>query len=140
MNTLFITPPSLSDFEFIKEQIAVLELDDRDLQQQQFLTAKKNDVLLGFGRIRKHEDCDEYCSLGVIPSEQGKGIGKMITEAIIRVSTQPIYLVCIIPAWFEPFGFRVVDDFPPKMQDKLDYCNEALAVPERYVVMKYFGY
>lgn len=138
MNHLSISTPSLSDFELITKQIALLELDDRDLQAQQFLVAKKENALLGFGRIRKHPGCDEYCSLGILPNEQNKGMGKKITQAILLIATQPIYLVCIIPAWFKPFGFKVVKNYPSEIQNKLDYCNNALTVPEEYVVMKYF--
>lgn len=111
-------------------------MDNRDLQVKQFLVAKHQNELVGFGRIRKHGTCDEFCSLGVIAQEQNHGIGKRITEAIIKIHTQPLYLVCIIPHYFEPFGFKVVFDFPSQMQDKLDYCTNSLAVPEDYVVMK----
>jgi hypothetical protein len=41
-------------------------LDDRDLHCHQFLVAKENNELVGFGRIRRHNGCDEFCSLGVL--------------------------------------------------------------------------
>lgn len=116
-----------------------MELDDRDLQVNQFLVARSGETLLGFGRIRRHPDCDEYCSLGVLAEHRSQSVARAITLEIIRISTQPLFLVCIIPAYFEPFGFHITDQFPEPMQNKLDYCNEALAVPEPYVVMQYIS-
>lgn len=114
-------------------------MDDRDLNCHQFLVAKDNDELIGFGRIRKHNGCDEFCSLGVLESKRFNGIAKLLVEARIKIATQPIYLVCIIPKYFESLGFKIVEDYPPEMADKLKYCMSELVVPEKYVVMKYIG-
>lgn len=114
-----------------------MELDSRDIHPQQFLMAKRNDELLGFGRIRKHNGCDEFCTLGVIARMQNNGVGKQIVSEIIKCSTQPLYLVCVIPDYFKPYGFEVVENYPVEMQNKLDYCNESLAVKETYVVMRW---
>lgn len=115
------------------------ELDDRNLRCDQFLVAKKNDELLGFGRIRRHNGCDEFCSLGIIESKRFTGIAKELILARIKIATQPIYLVCIIPDYFEALGFKIVTSYPPEMADKLNYCTSELVVPENYVVMKYEG-
>jgi N-acetylglutamate synthase-like GNAT family acetyltransferase len=114
-------------------------LDDRSLEREQFLVAKHQEEILGFGRIRKHKGCDEFCSLGVIESKRFKGIAKALILARIEISTQPIFLVCIIPEFFESLGFAIVSDYPNEMQDKLNYCVSELTVPEPYVVMKYMG-
>ncbi|MBP8034767.1 MAG: GNAT family N-acetyltransferase [Bacteroidia bacterium] len=114
-------------------------MDNRDLNYHQFLVAKENDALIGFGRIRKHNGCDEFCSLGILESKRFNGIAKLLVEARIKIATQPIYLVCIIPNYFESLGFKIVEDYPPEMTDKLKYCMSELVVPEKYVVMKYIG-
>ena len=95
--------------------------------------------MVGFGRIRKHQGCDEFCSLGVLEEKRFHGIAKALIFARIKTATQPIYLVCIIPDYFEKLGFKVVNDYPPEMADKLHYCTSELVVPEAYVVMKYEG-
>jgi len=114
-------------------------LDDRDLKKEQFVIAKRGNELLGFGRIRKHKGCDEMCSLGIITKERNKGIAKLLIQNRIALSTQPLYLVCIIPEMFIPFGFKIVNEYPPELQNKLEYCIHDLVVEEEYVVMKYFG-
>ncbi len=127
------------DFQLIKRFIGEFALDNRDLQWQQFLVAKERDEILGFGRIRKHKGCDEFCSLGVIKSNRFKGIAEALVKARIKIATQPIYMVCIIPEYFEKLGFGIVNEYPPEMADKLNYCVSELTVPENYVVMKYTG-
>lgn len=104
---------------------------------EQFLMAKEDAELLGFGRIRSHKDCDEFCTLGVIKNNRNKGVGEELIKAIIKKSTQPLYLACIIPAYFEPFGFKTVNEYPAEMLDKLNYCRSELAVEEEYVIMQY---
>lgn len=112
-------------------------MDNRALNKEEFLVAMSNDELVGFGRIRQRDNCSELCSLGVIESERLKGVGKQLVQALIKKANDPLYLVCIIPTFFEPFGFYKVDEFPKEMQEKLNYCTSELAVPEKYVVMKY---
>lgn len=127
------------DFTAIKQYIQQFDLDNRRLEREQFLVAKHQNEIVGFGRIRKHKGCDEICSLGVIESKRFKGIAKALVLAKIKTSTQSIYLVCIIPEFFESLGFKIVEDYPEEMQDKLNYCESELTVPEPYVVMKYIG-
>lgn len=139
IKTLQIHNASETDFELIKQLIHEFDLDNRDLQCSQFLVAKENDELLGFGRIRRHKGCDEFCSLGVLEAKRFNGIAKELILARIKISTQPIYLVCIIPDYFEKLGFKIVMEYPPEIADKLHYCTSELVVPEKYVVMKYVG-
>ena len=132
---LRFSTPNETAFLQIKQHIQDFELDDRHLQQHEFIAAFREEELLGFGRLRRHSDCTELCSLGVITQHRKQGIGKSIVEALIKQSKQPIHLVCIIPEYFIPFGFKIIEKFPLAMQDKLDYCTQELIVPETYVVM-----
>ncbi|MEO6302407.1 MAG: GNAT family N-acetyltransferase [Bacteroidia bacterium] len=129
--------PDTKDFELIKNYISEFELDDRDLKKEQFMIAKSAEEILAFCRIRKHNGCDEMCSLGVINAERGKGYAKLLLQELIKTSTQPLYLACIIPEMFIPLGFKTVSDYPPELEDKLNYCTSELVVPEEYVIMKY---
>ncbi len=124
-------------FELIKTYIQNFELDNRELSKEEFLVATSNHELVGFGRIRQRDNCSELCSLGVIEPERLKGVGKQLVQALIQKATEPLYLVCIIPTFFEPFGFVVVEEYPEAMQEKLNYCTSELVVPEKYVVMKF---
>jgi N-acetylglutamate synthase-like GNAT family acetyltransferase len=67
------------------------------------------------------------------------GIARALIEARIKIATQPIFLVCIIPDYFKKLGFKIVTQYPAEIADKLNYCNAELMVPEPYVVMKFVG-
>lgn len=132
-----IEEPSAQQFSEITRLIGQFELDERGLQSTQFLAALSEDTLLGFGRIRNYDGCSELCSLGVVEPQRHKGIGSQLVQKLIQKAQLPLYLVCIIPEFFEPLGFKHTAEYPRELGEKLDYCREALSVPEEYVVMKY---
>lgn len=59
-------------------------------------------------------------------------------KELVLKAEQPLYLVCIIPEFFKPFGFEVVELYPIELSEKLNYCTSELVVKETYVVMKHF--
>jgi N-acetylglutamate synthase-like GNAT family acetyltransferase len=118
--------------------VLTFELDDRELNYSEFLVAKLNNNIVGFGRIRNYESSCELCSLGVIKPNRLQGIGNAIVKELILRATKPLYLVCIIPDFFKPHGFTIAINYPMELENKLNYCASHLFVPERYVVMKHF--
>ncbi len=132
---VILKKPTHNEFKQIRLFIKEYELDDRDLKPEQFTIALCEDVLIGFGRLRKHTNCMELCSLGVVTAFRNQGIGKAIVKKLLENSTKNIYLVCIIPDFFIPFGFREVKEYPVSIQLKLEYCTLELKVPEPYVAM-----
>jgi N-acetylglutamate synthase-like GNAT family acetyltransferase len=132
---LELKQPSLIEFQHITVHIKEYELDDRDLKPEQFLAAFNENELAGFGRLKHHTDCYELCSLGVITPLRHQGIGKALVAGLIERCPKDLYLTCIIPSFFEPFGFIITHDPPPSIVEKLDYCTNHLSVPEKYVPM-----
>lgn len=136
---IVINSPDEKDFVLIKKYIHDFELDNRALEKEQFLVAKQQGNLVGFGRIREYEGSSELCSLGVIEPERNRGIGRELTIKLIQKATRDLFLVCIIPDFFIPLGFVEVTNYPDELGNKLHYCTSELVVPETYVVMKYMG-
>ena len=133
---LIFKAPTDQEFQQICNYIHEFELDDRSLMKHQFTAAFHDEELVGFGRFRNHSDCTELCSLGVITQHRRQGIGKSIVSELIHNATHNLYLVCIIPEFFSPFGFTIVNQYPAPIKDKLHYCINNLVVPETYVVMQ----
>jgi|SRR5690606_12622091 len=123
-------------FEKVKHHIKAFELDDRELKKEEFLCAFEREKLLAFGRLREYKDFAEICSIGVIPEMRGKGIGTQITKALIQKSKVPVFLVTIIPQFFEALGFALCTSYPIEINEKLNYCRCSLVVAEEYGVMK----
>ncbi len=132
---LSIVACNAKHFAAVQRYIQVFELDNRQLKPEDFLIALMDDALVGFGRVREYADCSELCSLGVTEPHRCKGIGSALVQALAQKAQQPLYLVCIIPPFFEPLGFATCTHYPTAMQQKLDYCSSALPVAEAYVVM-----
>lgn len=132
---LQLRTPSEQEFKEICDHISEFELDNRALQREQFSAAFRQGKLVGFGRLREHAECVELCSLGVVAAERRKGIGKAVVAELIRRAPGDLYLVCIIPDFFHPFGFRIVEDYPSAISNKLNYCTSELVVPETYTAM-----
>lgn len=130
-----VLPCTDTEFEQVKHHIQDLELDDRELKVEEFLVLKANNELLGFGRIREFDTFSEMCSMGVLQKGRELGFGSVLVRALAKKAKQSVYLACIIPDYFHLHGFKVCEQFPVRMQDKLNYCTEHLVVPETYVVM-----
>src|SRR6185436_20231752 len=122
---------SCNDAEFItvKKYISQLCLDDNALEKGQFIIARCNNEIVGFGRLRTYDDCQELCSLGVIEPERMKGIGRALCKALIAKKTKPLYLVAIIPEFFIKLGFDVIEHYPLPLEQKKQYCESSLCVP-----------
>lgn len=133
---LTLQQPNQTQFAAICEYISLFELDNRSLKKEEFIVATHQNQILGFGRLRKHPDCLELCSLGVVVPHRMKGVGKAIVQALIKNTYDTVYLVCIIPDFFSPFGFQQVSTFPAAIKDKINYCMQELVVPETYVAMQ----
>lgn len=130
-----IREPTDKEFKQICLFITEFELDNRNLKRDQFIVALHDSELVGFGRLQEHTDCIELCSLGVVTSHRRQGIGKAIVTKLVERFSKNIYLVCIIPDFFIPFGFQEVKTFPISIQNKIEYCTSELIVPEAYVAM-----
>ena len=127
---------STENFELVKKYIAEFELDDRELKQREFVTVSDNTGLLGFGRLREYKHFTEFCSLGILSHKRSKGLGKHLCEVLIEKAPNSVYIVCVIPSYFEPMGFEICNEYPDEITDKLNYCNGSLCVKEGYVVMR----
>jgi N-acetylglutamate synthase-like GNAT family acetyltransferase len=127
--------PTENEFLQIRNYIQQFELDNRNLKQEEFTAAFRENELVGFGRLRQHSDSIELCSLGVVTQHRRQGIGKAIVKELIKRADKSIHLVCIIPEFFNPFGFKTVENVPASIQNKIDYCISELVVPETYVAM-----
>ncbi len=133
-----VVPCSDKDFETVKKGIQKMELDNRALSSEQFIIAKDNsNNVLGFGRERVFDQYSELCTIGVFSNYRNRGIGKAITNSLINYSaSKKLYVVTIIPKYFEYFGFSITHQSPQNIQDKLYYCLHSLPVAQPYYIME----
>lgn len=128
-------------FDIVKENLELMYLDNRNLNYSDFLIALLPDMqLVGFGRLRIYSSCAEVCSVGVLDLYRRKGIGKKLVQSLIdwhhqQNKNKALFVVTVIPEYFEKCGFKIVQNYCDEVKEKLNYCISALVVPEQYVVM-----
>ena len=128
--------PGVQEMKLIVRYIKEFMLDDEGLEREQFIIARINNTLVGFGRLRQHPDCVELCTLGVLTEYRGKGIGKKLVEELIKRTSSKLYLVCIIPGFFQKLDFEIVKEVPPSIVRKYEICTTKLKVAEPYYMMR----
>jgi len=119
------------------------DLDVEDISWKQFLITKKETQIIGIGRLRTYSDpenieagCTEMATIGVIESERQKGIGTSLVKELIRMGPDEIYVACVIPDFFERFGFEKVKQYPSVLQKKVDFCKCYNFSEDQIFVMK----
>lgn len=125
-----ILPACPEDMPFIAKEVKRLGLDVEGLENHQFLVAKEGERIVGFGRMKHYGEIYEMASLGVMEDFRGRGIGRMLVEALLdHFPSKEVYLVTDIPSFFEKFGFKVTCDVPPPIADKIKYfCAGTVAM------------
>jgi N-acetylglutamate synthase-like GNAT family acetyltransferase len=131
----FIRSCDHEEFAEIKKYISEFELDDRGLEQEQFLIALIGNRMAAFGRVRTYGSFSEVCSMGVLPEFRSMGLGKQMFGILAQKAAMPVYIVTIMPEYYAPFGFDHCNIYPEEIKEKLNYCTASLPVEEKYVVM-----
>ncbi len=104
----------------IAEGIEQLQLDSLHLNHEQFIVAKYQERIIGFGRLRQYPDALELCSLGVLPDYRNNGISRLLVSSLLdRAGEKSVYVVCIIPDYFKKFGFAETTAFPESLKEKI---------------------
>ena len=135
---LTLSQPTANEMPVIAGYVKEFVLDDEGMREQQFIISKNNDQVVGFGRLKNHNYFSELCTLGVVTEYRGKGIGKtLVNELIKKAAGKHIYVVCIIPTYFQKFGFEISEQYPDIIKKKYALCTQLFVVEEEYCVMKY---
>ena len=111
------------DMALIKKYIKKFKLDPENLKTEQFIVAKHNNKLVGFGRLKPYADCTELGAVGVVPAYRDKGIGKKIIGELIKRDPENIYITTDMPDYFYQFGFKIIKDGPNSIIKKCKTCT-----------------
>lgn len=130
-------PASETDFPVIQQLAKSFDLDMENVSWKQFVVMKKENNIIGFGRLRDYPEFAEIATIGVIHSERNKGVGSSIVKELIRTGPKEMYVTCVIPDFFSKFGFQTVKQYPPVLQKKVDFCKCYHFSDEQIFVMKF---
>ncbi|MCZ6693099.1 MAG: GNAT family N-acetyltransferase [Bacteroidetes bacterium] len=118
-----IAQPTEYEMEIVRQLTKDFELDGEEFKMGQFIIAKSNNRVLGFGREKKHQDCTEISTIGVVQAYRNQGIGKsIVTELIKKIKSDTIFIVTVIPDYFCQIGFKTTSELPESLKSKIEFC------------------
>jgi amino-acid N-acetyltransferase len=95
----------------------------------EFTVAEEDGELLGCGALRFYsQELAEIRSLCVDAALKSKGVGRMLTEALMdeagRYGVKTVFALTVVPAFFEKLGFQKVprERFPAKVYEDCLGC------------------
>ncbi len=110
--TYTLRPATASDDATIHAMIRRARLNPLGLDWRRFLVAEADGEIIGIGQMKTHgDDSRELASLAVIPTWQGRGVGRALVHALLDGDPGPIYLTCAVglEGYYEQFGFQMLD-------------------------------
>ena len=113
MLNVTLRPAVAAEGPLIRRLVLRNNLNPFDLDWRRFtVAADETDQLVGFGQIKLHGDVAELASVVVVEQWQGRGVAKLLMEALLSRGKRPLWLMCESPLtrFYVQFGFREVSD------------------------------
>jgi N-acetylglutamate synthase-like GNAT family acetyltransferase len=108
-----LRPATAADEADIKALIKLVRINPMDLDWRRFLLASTPDGrLAACAQIKPHTDgTRELASLAVGDAWRGRGLARLLVEALIAREARPIYLTCRsgLESFYQKFGFRTLE-------------------------------
>jgi N-acetylglutamate synthase-like GNAT family acetyltransferase len=102
-----------TDSKPIKDLIHLVGINPTGLDWKRFVVAvNAQDQVIACGQLKPHgQEILELASLAVWPEFQGRGLGRLIIEELLKKSPRPLYLMCMSKngGLYEKFGFRTLE-------------------------------
>ena len=114
-----IRKPNKQEFELVKVRAKRMKLDLSNVNAKQFLCAFTKNGLVGFVRVLPKNKLKEVATLGVLREFRNKGVGKFLISNLQRQFVV-LYLITVIPSYFEKQGFHLVQEIPEELKEKFD--------------------
>jgi len=119
-----LAQPTEYEMETVRQFTRDFYLDGEEFKMEQFIIAKSNNQVVGFGREKNHQYCAEISTLGVVRAFRNQGIGKsIVTELIKRIKSETIFVVTVIPDYFCQLGFKITSELPDSLKAKSEFCG-----------------
>ena len=128
-----LRPATAPDIWAIRKLVFLAMLDPTQLRWSQFWVIEREQAIVACGQLRQFQTVQELGSLVVAPDWRGQGLGTHLTQHLIDIATQPVYLECIgdrLASFYARFGFVPVhwQDLPRPLQFKFGLSTLAQRV------------
>jgi amino-acid N-acetyltransferase len=137
-----IEPAGAEDVERVKELLREqrLPLDGLDDHLDTLLVAREGARVVGSVALELYQDGALLRSLAVAPVVQGQGVGRLLTESVVRLARQRgvrdvFLLTTTAQHYFPRFGFETVDrvEVPESVRQSVEFRS---ACPASAIAMR----
>lgn len=111
------------DMGAIRQLVWQAKLDPTQLRWQQFWVIECDRQVIACGQLRTFAGAQELGSLVVAPQWRDRGLGTYLTQHLVQVANEPVYLECLgrkLVEFYQQRGFTPVawQDLPKSLQRK----------------------
>ena len=113
MHNITLRPVIAAEHQLIRKLILQNNLNPFGLKWESFIVAAdEKNKFVGCGQIKRHDDVEELASLVVVEEWQGRGVSKILMDALIERGKRPLWLMCESPLthYYNKFGFEEVEE------------------------------
>ncbi len=113
MHNITLRPAIAAEHQLIRKLILQNNLNPFGLKWESFIVAAdEENQFVGCGQIKRHDDVEELASLVVVEEWQGRGVSKILMDALIERGKRPLWLMCESPLtdYYNKFGFEEVEE------------------------------
>ena len=123
-----IRPARREDMPFIDECVRRFRLDNETLDAEQFITVRRSEEIIAFGRIKPYgDDVYELGCVGVVEGQRGHGLGRLVVQELIEhFPTDAVYVTTDLTDYFEKLGFTRTDALPRPLAEKIQTVCDKL--------------
>ncbi|MFA6436491.1 MAG: excinuclease ABC subunit UvrC, partial [Candidatus Gracilibacteria bacterium] len=131
--------PRKKELPWIQKTLKKADLDPAHLDVHKMLVIERKKKIVGMARLKPLEkDVSELGSLWVDPKFRGQGLGSELVRALLAKQKKgKVYILCAAKMldWYGGLGFHLLDEVPPLMKEKHDFCT--CYYKEKPIVMVY---
>ena len=113
MHNITLRPAIASDRPLIWKLILQNNLNIWGLRWENFIVAvDEEDQFVGCGQIKRHGSVEELASLIVVDEWQGRGISRLLMDALLERAKRPVWLMCesSLVRYYSKSGFDEVKE------------------------------
>jgi amino-acid N-acetyltransferase len=122
-----------NDIWSIRKLVLSAKLDPTQLRWEQFWVIDRDGKIIACGQLRSFEGAQELGSLVVARDWRKQGIGTYLTQHLIQIASQPLYLECLgakLASFYTRLGFVSVSwrELPPSLKRKFGVSSFAASL------------
>ena len=119
--TVKIRHATEADMAFIEEQLRKNNIDTGSLDHGEFVVAREDGDIVGFGRLRKISGFYQLGCVVVVEDRRHRGIGSLIVKHLMDFSSvNLVYVVTDVVDYFRGLGFVEMKEGSKELLDALD--------------------